>query len=203
MRATVFFLASYHIWFAFTQAVIIAPTVVSSISTSSIECLLAMIYSVMFFSAGFLIFRGADQESTMLVGSGALLLAFIISKRYAVMYYGFLLKPSLPEGDFLNPYGTTVPVIFTVLLYTFYLSILFCYHNELKYATPQSCLTPMSCRRSLPHSSSGHASSLGHHHQQSLRGGGGGGNVMPVGSSVGIINQPIMPIPILKETSNY
>jgi len=156
MRATVFFLSSYQLWFGFTQAVIIAPTVLSSLSTHLAQCIIAIFYSAVFFTSGFLIFRGTDQESTFLVGSGAMLLFFIVSKRYFIMYYGFLLKPSLPEGDFLNPYGTTVPVIFTVLLYTFYLSILFCYHNELKYTGPQMtlCLTPLCSRRQMPQSTS-------------------------------------------------
>ncbi|OXA55333.1 uncharacterized protein LOC110849039 [Folsomia candida] len=154
MKATVFFLSSLHIWYAVTQAVIIAPLVVSSISTQLAECILVIIYSCVFFCAGFLIFLGTDQESTMLVGTGAIMLLVILGKRYIVMYHGMLLKPTLPEGDFLNPYGTTVPVIFSVLLYIFYMSILFCYHNELSYATPRTCLTPLSCRRQFPQSTS-------------------------------------------------
>lgn len=77
------------------------------------------------------------QESSVLIGGGAIVLFLILAERFTLMYFGLLLKPTLPEGDFLNPYGTTVPVIFTVLLYLVYLAILFCYHNELKHLDSQ------------------------------------------------------------------
>jgi len=75
---------------------------------------------------------GFFQESAFLVGAGAIVLGAIQIERFVLMHFGLLLVPTLPEGDFLNPYGTTVPIIFTTLLYVVYLAILFCYHNELR-----------------------------------------------------------------------
>lgn len=100
----------------------------------------------------------------MLIGGGAVVLFFILGKRFVLMYFGLLLHPTLPEGDFLNPYGTTVPIIFTVLLYLVYLAILFCYHNELKYLDsqerPMSPLNFQSPRHIRPASGAGTPSAL-------------------------------------------
>lgn len=64
----------------------------------------------------------------------------ILTERFVLMYFGLLLNPTLPEGDFLNAYGFsgTVPVLFTVILYIVYLFILFVYHYELKQHVPGS-----------------------------------------------------------------
>ncbi|OXA55328.1 hypothetical protein Fcan01_09313 [Folsomia candida] len=127
-------------YFAIAQLVGILPTALSSLTSRALEALLALIFAVFFFASGFMTFRGADEESQVLIGIGGILLLVILTERFVLMYFGLLLNPTLPEGDFLNAYGFsgTVPVLFTVILYIVYLFILFVYHYELKQHVPGS-----------------------------------------------------------------
>ncbi|XP_021952414.1 uncharacterized protein LOC110849315 [Folsomia candida] len=132
IRAAAFFLSSLHVYFAVTQMVRVLPTAISSLSSRTLEAVMALIFALFFFSSGFMTFRGADEESQVLIAGGGVLLFLILGERFTLMYFGLMLNSTLPEGDFLNPYGDTIPIIFTVLLYLFYFGVLFGYHKELQ-----------------------------------------------------------------------
>ncbi|CAG7722524.1 unnamed protein product [Allacma fusca] len=147
IRAAVFYLSSIHIYFAITQLVLILPQAANSFGENTSVSVLAIVFALFFFSAGFMVFRGADEESHTLIRTGAFLLALIIVARFALLYFDLIMveKIKLPEASFLYAYGTTVPVIFTCILYIFYLAILFCYHNELTHLENQAqCDSPIN-----------------------------------------------------------
>lgn len=127
---------------------------------------MTFVFGVFFLVTGFISFRGADQESSTLIRCGAFSLILVLLFRFILMGLSLMISDILPEATFLYVYRTAIiPVMFTLLIYLFYLAMLFCYHNEL---TEEKMMAILGS--STSHNSNSHGRRFNGF------GGGGGGN---------------------------
>ena len=93
---------------------------------------MTLIFGILFTISGLITFRGADEQSPRLVRLSGLFLASVLSLRFVLLGFSLMINETLPEATFLYVYRTSsIPILFTLLIYVFYGAMLFCYYNEL------------------------------------------------------------------------